>query len=529
MHEIFDQIHLYVRAIWRRRWQVLIIAALISAAGCGFVSAMPDTFTAKARVFIDADSMLRRILSDVTVQTDVNAKVQMVTREILSRPNLEKVAVETDLYLRARNDVAFEGLISRLAKDIQLSGTARTQEYSISYDDHDPQMAKRVVQSLLTQLVESSLSVKRTDTDVAQSFLDQQILDHERRLREAEERLEKFKRDNFGLLPGEGKGYYSRLGEVRANLTAQELKLKQLLEQRAELQRHIVGEEPTFGFGSSSQMAAAPKNMTTPYDSRIDNLEARLDELLLIYTDSHPDVVSVRSTIAELKRQRDEEIASRPAVRASHPAQAVEQNPVYQQMKISLASVESEIASQQVLVDEYRRRAQELDEKVDAIPRVERELADLNRDYATVQQQFERLLMKKESAHLSEQAEASSEDLKFRILEPAFVPSLPSGPNRILFHVLVFILALAAAVALAVLRYLIRPTFDNRTQLRDGTGLPVLGAVSMVFTSREKLAHRIGYLWFVAVMATYLAVFAAVLLLETRGINLAAMLARAGA
>ena len=153
MQEIFDRVYLFVRAVWRRRWQTLIVAAFTCAALWPLIFTMPDQYTANARIYIDADSFLRRILKDQTVQTDVNEKIVRVTREILSRPNLEKVAVETDMHLRAETDLAFEGLITRLEKKIELTRSSRKKEYSIQFTDKDPQMAKRVVQALLTQLV----------------------------------------------------------------------------------------------------------------------------------------------------------------------------------------------------------------------------------------------------------------------------------------------------------------------------------------------------------------------------------------
>ena len=65
--------------------------------------------------------------------------------------------------------------------------------YKIKYEDRNPQLAKNIVQSLLTIFVESTLGSSRKDTDTAQNFLDKQIKAYEDRLAAAEDRLKQFK------------------------------------------------------------------------------------------------------------------------------------------------------------------------------------------------------------------------------------------------------------------------------------------------------------------------------------------------
>ncbi len=168
---------------------------------------------------------------------------------------------------------------------------------------------------------------------------------------------------------------------------------------------------------------------------------------------------------------------------------AQEASPVYQQTKLALTEAEANIASLEARVKEHEARVQKLKEMVDTVPRIEAELTQLNRDYDVNRRNYEALLARRESAKISEQAEISTDDIKFRVIDPPRVPLEPSGPNRVLFASLVLLVALGFGIALAFLLSQMRPAFHDARNLREITGLPVLGGVSMLHTP-EYLAQR---------------------------------------
>jgi uncharacterized protein involved in exopolysaccharide biosynthesis len=47
----------------------------------------------------------------------------------------------------------------------------------------------------------------------------------------------------------------------------------------------------------------------TPTDARLQQMQLRLDELLMRYTDKHPEVRQIRGLMEELEAQRDAELA----------------------------------------------------------------------------------------------------------------------------------------------------------------------------------------------------------------------------
>ena len=486
MHELIFQVQTLARGLWRFRWLALGIAWAVSVAGWLFVARMPDQYQATTRVYVDTASLLRPLLRGLAVETDVRQRLRLMTRSLLSRPNLEKVARMTDLDLKARTPEEMERLLNDLAARIRLRDAGRVNLYTISFTDPDPALAKRVVQSLLTLFVESSLGDSRRESTTALKFLEQQIAEYAKRLDEAERRLMEFKRRNVGLLPGQGGDYFSRLEKVQGELEAARLELRQAVNRRDELKRQLEDAE------AADEYALVPEAPATtalsPLDARIQALQAKLDELLLKYTEQHPDVIELKRTIAALEEQKRKELEAMAAAAPGEPAPSA--NPVRQQLKLALAEADATVAALRVRVQTYERKLARLRSLVDTIPKVEAELKRLTRDYAVTKRNYEQLLARRESAKISEEAQQTADDVKFRVIDPPRVPLEPVGPNRVLLMSTALGIGVAAGLAFALLLTQLRPTFDTRRALRQATGLPVLGGVMLVQTLAQRMRRR---------------------------------------
>ena len=267
----------------------------------------PDIHRASARVYVDTQSTLRPLLQGLAVNSDVLTDVSMMERAIMSRPNLERLARDTDLDIQAKDQAAFEGLINQLQASIQLERDGK-DILRISYENQDPRKALAVVTALLNNFIEGSLGENRTDSSAAEKFLVDKLRDYERRLNEAEANLAEFKRKNVGLLPGEGSDYYSSLQTEQGKLQDIDGKLRVARNRRAELQRQVEGEEPVFGLVPTDDKADLG---TSPQDRQIAQFEQQLAELRLKYTESHPDIVQIKKTLADLRAQKAEAAAGR--------------------------------------------------------------------------------------------------------------------------------------------------------------------------------------------------------------------------
>jgi len=354
--------------------------------------------------------------------------------------------------------------------------------------------------------MESTLGETRRDSDSAQKFLVKQIADHEARLKESEDRIKEFKRKNIGQMPSEGKGFFQRLQGAQGELTHARLLLKEASNRRDELRRQIEGEEPVFGFGSSTGASF----QTSPLDARILNLQTRLDELLLQYTDEHPEVKSTKSVIELLTKQKEESLEG-VTTEIAPQSPGLEQNPVYQQLRITLGQSEANVASLSARVEEYGNRVLALNKRVNVILEVEAELKGLNRNYGLVRKNYDVLTSRLESARMGEQVEQAGDDVKFKVIDPPRVPLSPSGPNRILFSSAALLAAMGAGLGLAFLLSQIRPAIYDRRTLQKISGLPVFGSVSRIWTPNLLFKQRLKFAAFLSVGGVLLMLYGGVI------------------
>jgi polysaccharide chain length determinant protein (PEP-CTERM system associated) len=264
----------------------------------------------------------------------------------------------------------------------------------------------------------------------------------------------------------------------------------QMQTRRDELARQLAGEEPTFGL-----MGSAEGN---PIDGQIARFKAQRDQLLLQYTEKHPQVQSLTETIARLEDEKrggakvSSSVAAPGAGLTNDEAmvRSLDMNPVYQNLRLALSQADADLAAIRGQIQAQQSLVGGLRSRVQAIPEVEAELSRLNRDYEINKQQYDTLLQRLESAKISEQAEQSADNVKFRIIEPPTVPVKPSGPQRMQLNFLVLFAALGAGVGLAVLLALLHPTFATRELLESVTGVRVIGAITAVLPAHAGPWYR---------------------------------------
>ena len=455
------------RLTWKFRWVALLCAWLAAAGGWLVVRTLPDSYEASARVYVNTQTVLKPLLKDLTVSTDAMEQVELMTRALLTRPHLETVVASTGLDARARTQAERDSQLANLQRTIEVTRNSSDQVYTISYSDHDPDMARMVVQALLDDFMADTMRGDIEQSAEAQKFIEEQIETYEQRLTEAEERRADFKRKNMGLMQGGDSDYYSRFQAARSAVNDLQSQIRSLGNRRNELARQVAGEE-AGGEDIVSQ---------TSVDKVISNLEAEAAQLKLRFTDKHPDVVRVNRTLEELYRAREEELRAR-AAGGPNPARAVD--PVYQQMKIALSAANADLAALQSQLAEKNAEVSYLRSMADTIPDVEARLARLNRDYDVVKSEYETLLQRLESVKMNQEVQADKKDVQFRVLEPPRTPLQPAGPDRLRLNTMVILGALGFGFAVAFVLSHRDPAFYSAESLREVAGLPVYGLVGIV-------------------------------------------------
>ena len=501
--EAIEQISTYSRGIWLHRRYVIITAWLACILGWYVVHELPPVYEAESKLYVETETMLEPLLKGIAIRNNQDQEIKLLARTLLSRPNLKKIARETDLDIEAVNDKQYEALIDSLMEDIVIASSGRENIYVITYHNRSPQLALKVVQATLNTFVENRLGTSRADSKGAEKFLSEQIAEYEARLIEAERKLSEFKKNKMFMMPSAESNYYARLSAEKQNLETAMLELQQL-ETRLELARAQL--VPVSQNGAS----VVPPDFVTPFDERIASLNTNLDNLLIKFTENHPDVVETQRLLSFLKKQREEMLAEL----ASSEQSTGTANEYIQQLKLNVSELESQVASASVKVDAYARKVKEFESRLSQIPEIEAEFTGLNRDYEINRSQSEALLTRREAAELARKADVSEQDVQFRVIDPPRVPITPSGPKRLLLYTAVLLGGCFLGIAVAFIRSQISPTLIAVSQLKTISEIPVFGLVS--HTNKQQLIRsmRMHFIYFVLLTGTLFAVYAMIMVSE---------------
>jgi polysaccharide chain length determinant protein (PEP-CTERM system associated) len=531
MQELLNSVVDHVRGAWRFRRIALITAWLFAIAGWVVLFVMPDMYLASSRVFVDTKTALKPVLQGLTLEGDVNAQLNLVRQSLLSQPQLEPVAEKFGLIdRRTMTPQQIVRVLDAMQGRIELSVTSASTDtgdheagniYAIEYRDPSRDRALKVVETLQTNLIENTLGGKREGSEGAQRFLVAQIRELEVRLRNSEDRLAEFKKSNVGLMPTEQGGYFQRLQLEMDAVTKTQTSLSIATSRREELARQLRGDVPIAASSVPMPQGQQPGGASSGDTlARIKETQARLDELLLRFTDKHPDVIAARENLVQLKQRREIEVAALRRGDASAIASSgISSNPVYQSIQLALNQTDVEIASLRRELTGHQSKVAELRNNLDTMPQVEAEYARLNRDYDVTKANYTALVERLEKSRLGEEATTSG-SVRFDVIEPPNSAFSPVSPKRSLLILGLLVAALAVGGGVAYLLHTMRPVFNSARELAQTTGLTVLGAVSIAWVDAENRMRKKSYVRY-AVAIGGLFVFAAVALqLNRMGIRI---------
>ncbi|MEY4763653.1 MAG: hypothetical protein RI907_326 [Pseudomonadota bacterium] len=468
MDDIYRQAATMMIAAWRRRWFGLLTAWLVFLLGATGVFVMRDRYEASARIFVDTQTVLKPLMTGLAFQPDVDQQVRMLARTLISRPSVERLIASPRVGFDNLSERDREKVIDRLLKEIKMASSGDPNLFAITYRDINPDRAKKLVEDLVHLFVNSGTVDKQRDSEEARQFLDEQIKAYEAKLAAAENRLKEFKVRNFGLTGTSNQDYFARMSESSAAVNHLEVELRAAEQARDALKRELAQEHPSI----PSELPQAPNEV----EQRLEAARKLLDDLSHRYTDEHPDVLAVKRTIATLEQQkaRDNDARLRGDKREAPTS------PVFQKIRVALAEAEAKVASLRGQLGAERGQLGQARAQAGKLPEVEAELAQLNRDYEIVRKNYEQLVSRRESASLGEEIDRTTKVAEFRVIEPPRVSPSPVQPSRLLVAILTGIVGLLLGAGVSFGLTQVFPTAVDIRQLKEISGRPVLGSVSMV-------------------------------------------------
>ena len=510
-----------LRGIWRFKWTALVVAWSVAILAWGVVFLIPNKYQATAQIFVNTGTTLQQATHGISLGDDIGAQIQQVSDVLLSDPQLRKVAEETNLMTGAITAEQQQAVIDDLRSNIDLEALTNPKDpksrvtlFTLSYTNTNREHAIQVVNRLLNDFVEGSLTGKSQGSAQAAQFLTQQVADYGRRLSETEQQLADFKRRNIGLVP-------DQQGDAFTQLQADEDQLRQLKgnlyvaqrERDALAQEMRAGQQFTSG-GPAASSAGAVGGAALDTEQQIAVDQQRLDQMLLQYTPQYPDVIALQRTIRELKaRQKEQMAAAQKGDVSAASALGLTANPVFQKLEEQYNTEQVEVASIQQQISDLKQQMTALKGKIGAAPQVQAEYAQLTRNYEVTKKQYDALLARLDSTRLGQQA-ASTGLVDFKVINPPSAKYTPVSPKRPLLIIGMFFFALGAGIGVAFLLHMLRPVFVSARQLGEVTGLVVLGAVNMAWANRHRVEIRRSGVRYACWAAGLLVTAVAVLVLQ---------------
>ena len=492
MNGLYDELRLAIHSIWNRRWLALGIAWGVCLLGWLIVAMIPNNYESKARVMIRTQGLLNEA---VGISAGEQRKmVDRLQQTLTSSDNLTKVIRGTDLGRSVVSDAELMGKIASLRTKIEVKNDLKNDNvFSITATQGSPKDARDVVQKLIDVAEEDSIAGDRKDTSSSIRFLDKQLEALQTKLQDAEAKRVAFETNNLGMLPG--------AGSVSARMEAARAELGQIDSQLIQARSALAA--------LNSQLAGTPQSLNTPGvgggDSALAQAQGQLAAMKARgLTESHPDVVAIRSQIAILKSQGG----------GGGSAGYKTPNPAYSSLQSMRAEREAAVSALTARKSALQSDMAQLAAKQSAEPGVQAEYDRINRDYEVQKAQYDKLLGDREEIRLRGQVGAQTDAVQFQVIEAPLLASAPSSPNRPLFLALVLFAGIGAGAATAFALGHLQTSYPTAAKLERASGLPVIGSISQMLTGEQRTERKRKLKLFYTGSAALVGVFALLIVVE---------------
>jgi len=276
----------------------------------------------------------------------------------------------------------------------------------------------------------------------------------------------------MGQLPEQTQANLQTLAGLRQQIEANATALRSEQDRLSMIERQIDGVKQ----GQNDPVLTAHGGDGQAPESRVVTLERELATARATYTDKHPEVLRLEDELARARRDAAAE-RQRPA---DDRLALLNVDPAYRQLMADREMGRLRVRDLERADEDLRRQIATYQARVEQAPRVEQQLASVQRDYDLEKQQYSDLSNKLHAATIAESVARNRSGEQFMLLYPANYPMVPTKPLPLRVMLMSVLAGICVGGALTLLReYLDRSVHDVR-DLRDEFDLPVLGEVTKI-------------------------------------------------
>lgn len=493
LNEIFK----YIAAVWHeiviRKFKAIFLVTLVSFAVLAVGIFRPSTFNSEVTIFADTQNVIKPLLGKQTSVTNVKQSRTAQVRDVIYSPRqLNKVIDRIYGKENYTSAASREQKLAELRQKLKIQGMSGNY-IKISYTDNSADITFRILNEVVLSFVEDSANTKRDESRSAYNFIEQQVVSYKEQLLLAEEKLKAFKSTH---LDGTETEVESRISTLRNDIEDLKIQEMESLTRISSLKRQLRSQDK---FSSNDYEASL-------YHSRLQELQQRLDNLLLTYKDDYPAVLEVRYQISDMK----ETIKNLQTKEVTPQNNSSEFNPLYQEISSKLSAAQVSHNTIKNRLEAFKRLLSEAYERRKRIANNQAELSELNRDNAVIKALYEDMLANKEKARLSMVLDIEGQGVNYKIQEPASYPTVPSGPQFLHFLIAGPILGFAMLIGIFIVKIILDNKIRFASQLATFTNTPLLISINHSFNRAERRKQRIDNialsLYLMCVIAIYIAV-----------------------
>ncbi|MGM0418955.1 MAG: GumC family protein [Thermodesulfobacteriota bacterium] len=493
-----------IEIVLRYRWILLVFMAL--ALSFGLVKALTSQriYEANTLILVQPQKVPQKFVSSV-VSTGIEARISTISQQIMSRSNLENIIDEFGLFVE-KEDMYLEDKIKNLRQRIDVNITrARhgSEAFTVKYKGSDPERVMRITNTLAGFFMDENLKVREAQAVGTSEFLEVELEKTRKKLEHMEQRLSAFRTKHMGGLPDEIESNLRTLDRLQKQLESKQEALAESKKNLASLKSELSSQnensfstDDLFSFDEESSVMSEE-------EEKLNKLKELKENLLLKYTEKHPDVAKLTARIEKLENTIAEKTAETEKNKDENLEFETEENgdeKESEEMNFGLMGIETQVTEAELNIKSLEQDIQKIEQKMDIYqkrventPKIEQKMQALKRDYNNINAIYNSLLDRKLEAEISVNMEKKQKGEQFRILDHARKPQKPISPDIKKIFVLFFGAGAALAGGLSFILYVFDDSVRRKEEIED-LGLNVIAEVGELESSGAIIKKKLEIL-----------------------------------
>jgi uncharacterized protein involved in exopolysaccharide biosynthesis len=447
----------------------VMLAIIILFTSIGLVQALrlPAVYEAEARLLVESPQISDDLV-DVTVTTSADEEITIIRERLLTRRNLLEIANQFDVfedYSELPPDRYRRADAAQYAH--HQHGRAQPGHHHHRWPSRRGQRPdrRRCGQRIRHPDHRRQCRVAHRRAEGTFDFFEQEVQRLSSELDARSARISQFQAENADALPADQQFRLNRQAVLQERLSSAQRELSSLIDQRS---RIIAIYEATGQISNAD-------NVLTDDQRQLRDLERELAQLLSIYSEDAPQVVTLRRRIDTLRTQvADSTDPSAPET----SGQAV--------LNLQLGQIDVQVETLESVIEEARAELVRLEDAISRTPLNAITLQSLERDYENIRGQYDSSVARLAQASTGERIELTSRGQRISLIEAASVPQNPARPNRKLIAAAAGVAGVGLAVGLFVLLEILNHTVRRPTEIQRGLGIEPLVTIPYIDTRRER-------------------------------------------